>query len=197
MKIYFAILLFAFSSKIIAQEGEWTLRKDQSGVRIYTQQTENSKLQRFKAVAEFNCPYESIVKVLRDYDKFEDWMYSLEEAEVLVNETDHDVLYQETDLPWPCDNRDVVMERFFKKTPKGMIIELEAQKGYKPLKDGVARMTYAVGSWEFTTLDNGKTKVVYQFLGDPGGQIPTWVVNLFLVDGPHKTLLKIRDRADC
>jgi hypothetical protein len=197
MKIVFTISLLLCFTILVAQDG-WTLRKDQSGIQIYTQQSEGSKLQKFKAVTVFDCHYDKILKVLRDYDNFEDWMYSIEEAEVFVNEPDHDVIYQETDLPWPCDNRDVVMERKFIKTANGLRIDLKTNDGteYKPYKKGVERMKEAKGSWEFKTV-GGKTEIVYQFLGDPGGQIPTWVVNLFIVEGPYKTMLNIREKAGC
>jgi hypothetical protein len=48
------------------------------------------------------------------------------------------------------------------------------------------------GSWEFIPLGNGTTKVYHNFGGDPGGKIPAWIVNMFLVDGPYKTMIGLR-----
>ena len=49
------------------------------------------------------------------------------------------------------------------------------------------------GKWVFTPLENGKTQVYHQFGGDPGGSIPAWIVNMFLVDGPYKTMLGLQE----
>jgi hypothetical protein len=53
-------------------------------------------------------------------------------------------------------------------------------------------MEKANGSWEFVKLSNGEIKVTYQFLADPGFNAPNWIIYLFIVDGPFKTLTNLK-----
>jgi hypothetical protein len=67
---------------------------------------------------------------------------------------------------------------------------------YIPEKKGVVRLPEGRGLWVFTPLENGKTEVYHRFGGDPGGNIPAWIVNMFLVDGPHKTILGLQEKVE-
>ena len=67
-----------------------------------------------------------------------------------------------------------------------------SKPNYIPDKSGIVRIEEAKGIWKFTQKENGETKVLYQFLGDPGGNIPSWIINIFIVDGPYKTLMNLK-----
>ena len=59
-------------------------------------------------------------------------------------------------------------------------------------KKDVVRIRNAEGKWIFEDLKNGHIRVTYQFYGDPEGNIPSWIINLFIVDGPYDTLINLR-----
>ena len=56
-------------------------------------------------------------------------------------------------------------------------------------------MPYSNGLWIFNPVSKGVTEIIYQYQGDPGGSIPGWVANLFIVDGPYKTLIGMSEFA--
>lgn len=58
--------------------------------------------------------------------------------------------------------------------------------------DGFIRIKEIRGQWLIKFIDNENCKVTYQFMADPEGFLPGWVVNLFVVDGPYKTLKNLQ-----
>ena len=43
---------------------------------------------------------------------------------------------------------------------------------------------------------DSKLKVNYVIHVDPGGQIPTWIANLFSTQGPYETFKNLKDRLE-
>jgi hypothetical protein len=41
-------------------------------------------------------------------------------------------------------------------------------------------------------LSGGNIKVQFQYFADPGGKIPAWLINTFVVKNPYKTLTNLR-----
>jgi len=48
-----------------------------------------------------------------------------------------------------------------------------------PSPEGVVRIERSEGMWEFTPLDEARTRLVLESLTDAGGSLPAWVVNRF------------------
>ena len=74
------------------------------------------------------------------------------------------------------------------KTDKGVKIFWTGKPNYIPQKKGITRIEEATGSWIFIPVSKNKIMVKYQFVADPGLNIPNWIINLFIVNGPYKTL---------
>ena len=54
-------------------------------------------------------------------------------------------------------------------------------------------MMLVQGKWEVETVDDKNVLVSYQFLADPEGSLPSWIINMFLVDDPFKTMQNLRE----
>ena len=52
------------------------------------------------------------------------------------------------------------------------------------------------GYWQFNMIDDSTTLVRYQFLSDPGLPMPDWLINMFIVKNPYKTLQNLRERLE-
>jgi len=55
-------------------------------------------------------------------------------------------------------------------------------------------MKEAIGFWLFDPIESDKVEITYQMHIDPGGSIPAWVLNMFIVDAPIDDLKAIRER---
>jgi hypothetical protein len=48
------------------------------------------------------------------------------------------------------------------------------------------------GYWYFNPLTNGRVQVVYQVHNEPGGKIPSWLVNSIVITQPYHTLKNMK-----
>ena len=92
-------------------------------------------------------------------------------------------------MPWPVTGRDVVIHVTTEKTADGTVIRhLKADPTYIPEEKGQIRVPKLVGEWKLQPKGQGVTEVTYQVETEPGGSIPSWLANSFVVDAPLNTL---------
>ncbi|MDZ7607600.1 MAG: hypothetical protein U5K79_18875 [Cyclobacteriaceae bacterium] len=51
----------------------------------------------------------------------------------------------------------------------------------------------AYGSWIVRQENENEISIRFQYHADPGGDIPGWLVNAFIVKSPYQTLVNLRD----
>lgn len=100
-------------------------------------------------------------------------------------------------MPWPVTGRDVVIHVTTEKTADGTVIRhLKADPTYIPEEKGQIRVPKLVGEWKLQPKGQGVTEVTYQVETEPGGSIPSWLANSFVVDAPLNTLKGLRSAAE-
>jgi hypothetical protein len=185
---------FLFPSILFAED--WKLERNIDGIKVYTRATEGSEILEFKTTCEVDASRLRVAEVVARITDYPNWFPECENAQVLksISSTKRKIYY-EIDLPWPASNRDIVM--FLRvevnNAKKTTYLYFDHTTGGKAEKDGVIRMPNAKGYWKLETAGS-KTKVHYQFLADPGGSLPTWIINLFIVDGPYDTMVALREK---
>ena len=175
--------------------GGWKLEAEKDGIKIYTRSIHGSSLKQVRAVTEMKAPMEAVMQVLTDFDNYKTWMNNVRESHVIDRPEDSvSVVYAFEDAPWPVQNRyhvdrmtvrigEAVSMLFFQSIPDygenpGNAIEIEHYEGW----------------WRVSEMDEGICQVEYMLDGDPGGYVPTWLVNYLAVDAPYKTLLNLKER---
>ena len=176
----------------------WKLAKVKDGITVYTRVPKGYKLKEYKAETIVNTPPERVLNVLTNADRYAEWMSGLKETKLLKTEGNSVFyIYARLSVPWPFDDRDEVSRSEIKKDTirGGYFMPITLITNMVPKVKGVVRMTDGKGYWLLEPLPDGKTRVVHQFIGDPGGRIPAWIVNIFIVDSPYKTLLGLKEEA--
>jgi len=175
---------------------DWKLEKNKDGIKVYTRSTEGSEILEFRAISEVNASRKRVAEVVARITDYPNWFPDCANAQVLksISPTQRKIYY-EIDLPWPASNRDVIMVLSVDvdNAKKTTIINFDHATGGKAKKDGVVRMPSAKGFWKIVT-EGTKSKVTYQFLADPGGSLPTWIINMFIVDGPYDTFVALKKK---
>ena len=172
----------------------WKLEKDHKGVKVFTRKTSGFKLKEFKAITTVEAPPELLLNIIREADKYPDWMAYLKRSYIVQKENENELyIYSESDLPWPFSNRDIVTQSLLYWEGNKAFVRMTGISDFIPENKGIVRMPYSNGLWIFNPVNERVTEVIYQYQGDPGGNIPGWVANLFIVDGPYKTLLRMRE----
>jgi len=196
MKIYF-LLITCFLFYNLAAEPEWEKRKEKSGIVVYTRAIENTPMDEFKGqVTLSNTSLSEIVEVILDIKNYPKWIPDCMEAEILLKEGKyHDIHYVAVKAPWPVTNRDAIYEMTTTLTNNNTFarINLEPRGDYIKEKKKFVRLYKGSGFWELEESEGNKVKVTYQFLGDPGGKIPAWLANSFVVTNPYQTLINLKN----
>jgi hypothetical protein len=192
------LLVFLLPLRVLSQVdtlSDWKLGKEKNGISVYTRMMEDSKFKEYKSIGRVEASPEELVELLMEVEEYTEWMDRVIIAEMVkADRKDVFYIYTEVKVPWPFDNRDQVTKSLVTRDPESGVITLEVTivPGFRPEKDGVVRLTTGSGCWVFTPLENGNTEVYHRFGADPGGTIPAWVVNMFLVDGPYKNMIGIQ-----
>jgi hypothetical protein len=63
---------------------------------------------------------------------------------------------------------------------------------YYPLKEDLVRVPYIKGFWELIKIDDISTKIVFMNAASPGGSIPDWLADSFVLDMPYHSLNNFR-----
>lgn len=186
-----------FSSNLFAL-GDWELEKNANGIKVYTRKNEGQPIKEFKAVSTIFASRVRIAEVVTRITDYPNWFPHCGEAKVrkIISSTERQVYYR-LDLPWPADDRDclMTMKVILNKVKKETIINFSNIGGDTKLSDAV-RMPDAKGFWKLTSLEDEKTKVTYQFSSDPGGNLPSWIINMFIVDGPYDTFIELKKKVE-
>jgi hypothetical protein len=195
MKNLIIILLFFL---IPFSNSEWQLKKEKDGIEIYTRNVEGSSFLEFKAVMILkNVGLTDVLDIILDVENYESLYADCMNPKVLKTEGKYyDIHYIQTKGPLTVKDRDGVYEQVTKLENNGKhaIVYLKPLPDYIEENKNMVRIRNGTGFWELEENKENEIKVVYQFHGEPGGDIPAWLANSFVVSHPFKTMknLKIR-----
>lgn len=173
-----------------------------SDVKVWTQTLEDTKFKAFKAEVTINAPLDKIVSVIRDTQNVPEWYYKSKLAKQIKRLNDHQSLnYSVTDLPWPVSDRDSVILATVTNQPDGsVLIKMTGQTDAYPLQDNLVRVPKLEGFWKLqpnrVDTSNPSVKVTLQISTEPGGDIPSWLVNAMVIDMPLNSLKNLKLRVE-
>jgi len=196
MKLKFLVILSTFVCMITAVKAQdtWELRRNENGITIYSRRHDN--LVELHLLTEFNSTTDNLINQLMNIPNYVIWVYGNKRSGIIKKINDHDIIYfTEAHLPWPIADRDLVIELTI--TPASatnpLTIIAKSIDGILPPKPHFIRVPYSVATWHVIPVPGNKIKIDYTFSLDPGGSIPSWLVNLTIATGPYKSFLKLGD----
>lgn len=194
MKWFLVIVCSGLFQLSFAQD--WKLTKKKDSVTVYTRSIEGFETKQFKATTTINrARLHSVAAIIMDAEHTENWIADVEKGDFLAQPNDTNwISYLLLTLPWPFDNRELILDNFLSQDEKGIVtIKLSSHHDHIPLNDKYVRIIKAEGYWQLIETANG-VEVEYVFVGETAGNIPQWLVNLFVVDGPITTMSNIREQ---
>ena len=197
LKVILVSLLLVFNINPLFAQGDWQLRSDKEGIRIYTSAVPDSKVKAIKVDAEFDADASHLVALIMDVNSSPAWVYHTKSATVIKQVSPSELYYySEVNLPWPATNRDFVAHLIVNQNPDTRVITIDgpAVSGIVPVKQGIVRIEHSVGKWVITPAGPDKIKVEYTIHVDPAGSLPSWLVNMFATEGPMKIFKGIRSQ---
>jgi hypothetical protein len=192
-----AVLSIAFFV-LLAQPGRaagWqSVDTTDDGIEIFRKEADD-RLVAFRGVGVVDAPLPLVATVIFDTGRRLEWIEGLVDSRIIRwGGKDNFVEYDHIDMPIFFQDRD-----FVSKITMSFDLPGKMTFHYQPADDpSVPHTGYIRGELLDTTFilrsfDNGKrTQVDAEFLSDPKGRIPKWLVNFFVKDWPKKTFRKLR-----
>lgn len=191
------ILLSALCVNIAAAQttDNWTLKKDNDGVRIYTADYKNSKIKALKVECAFDATPAAVTAAVMDIKNSKQWIYSTETAYVVKRVSPSDIYYYTLiKMPLTVSNRDYVGHLVVHQDLKTKMVTINGScvEGFVPKKKDVVRVLNSPAKWVLSPQGPNRVKVVYTLHADPGGNIPAGLVNMFATKAPSETFQKLK-----
>lgn len=190
--ILFSAALFGFAQ---AQNG-WVLKTDNDGIKVYTGTTPGSKIKSIKVECTLQTTLSQLAVALLDINTSKQWVYNTKSVVLLKQVSPGDLYYySEVNVPWPVNNRDFIAHLKLSQNTETKVMTLDAENvpGYMPAKPNVVRIQQSVGKWVATPAGANNVKVEYTLFADPGGNVPAWLINMFITKGPLESFKKLRE----
>ena len=178
----------------VKKENPWVLKRDKDRIKVLVRNVEGIEFKEFLGVMTVDEPIAKVDALMNDVPNQVNWMCDMIESKVISGDAVNPIQYNVITAPM-VSNRDVIIQTRVVRTP-GKITRYF--KGIThdsvPPRKGIVRMPKMVGVWIFESLGPNQTKVTYQNLADPGGSLPSGLVNMTVVKQPYVTLKGMRDQ---
>jgi len=98
--------------------------------------------------------------------------------------------YYIADIPWPIQNRDVILHlKIFKDTINGIhTIISQNYNGLIPTNTGYTRISYMKAVWKITPISNKLTEMEYFITLKLSNNLPDWLINTAISYSPVKSI---------
>nr|XP_023691434.1 phosphatidylcholine transfer protein [Paramormyrops kingsleyae] len=163
--------------------GGWELFTETMGIKVYRLSDEDTGLYKYKVFGVLNgCPPQLCADVYMDLEyrkKWDSYVKELYEKECngIV------AIYWEVKYPFPLSNRDYVYVRARRDLHMGrgrrvwVVLAKSVMVAQYPEKNGVLRVSDYNQSIAMESDGADGTRVFMTYFDNPGGMIPTWLIN--------------------
>lgn len=195
MRVAYILMFLELICSSLGAQSEWTFRKEVEGIKAYTMKHDWSKFDEYRIEAEIEGSISSVLAVFRDYDVYPTLFNGFDKIINHVDESDRYINYITVKTPFPAKDRDGVYlnEMEYKSDEKLLHIDVSCtEEFYEPSRKYI-QIKNCKGFWEIKEVANNKLEVVNQFVMDPGGNVPAFIINMQTVKNPIKTIKTLRE----
>jgi hypothetical protein len=192
-RIYFILFCVFLGTTAFTQE--WQPRHTKDGIKTYSRKVNGSKIEALKMESDFDATASQLAAIIFDIGSCTEWLYSTKSCSVVKTVSPAELYYySEISFPWPTDNRDFVSHIRAEQDPssKTVVIRAENVRGWVPEKKGIVRIYQSAGKWTIRPSGPNKVHVEYELQVDPGGSLPSWMVNMLSTKGPLESFKSLR-----
>jgi hypothetical protein len=180
----------------VADDTVWEKVYSEGDTTAYVGKDNKSGLTQCKVETVTSASVDALVALNTDYQNLANWMETAIAVEQLQFNAPNDyVLHFIWDSPWPVKDRESVTHSRLSRNNDGSVsLKFVSENDLLATTEARVRIPLVEGFWHFIPQDSGGTKVVYQSMVDPGGDVPLWLVNLTVTEAPFKTVLNMHEQ---
>lgn len=180
-----------------AQAEDWQVAKNEDGIKVSLSDVAGSKYKAYRGETVINASVARVRALQEDVAGACSWVHECKSQKLLKHEGDQSWTYTQFNTPWPVTARDSVLHITTVQGADGSLTrQLEGAPKYIPEEQGFVRVAEVQGYWKLVPKGPNSTEVTYQVHTEPGGSVPSWLANKFVVDAPFNTLKALKARAE-
>ncbi|WP_434569329.1 START domain-containing protein [Pseudomonas sp. Z3-8] len=180
-----------------AQAEDWQVAKEKEGIKVSLSEVSGSKYKAYQGVTVMKTTMAKLRALQEDVSGACAWIHECKSQKLLKHEGGESWTYTQFNTPWPVTPRDSVLEVTTVEGADGSLTRnLKGVPAYAPEEKGFVRVAQVEGFWKFTPKGADQVEVIYQVHTEPGGDVPSWLANKFVVDAPFNTLKALKERAE-
>jgi len=197
------VFLFFAGTVWAGQVGEWKKVCESEGITGWSRANSLSSVDEIRAEGIIHAPVPVIEAILRDTPAQKKYMFMGKDAfnvepGGLKSTKDTYYTYFRQGMPWPLHDRyGVNLLEFMYDNNSGAVYAKAhgVATDFTPPDKNMIRVPVGFCMWALMPLNSNATKVTYQLLADPAGNLPSAVVNVLLKNLGVTTLKNIRKLA--
>ena len=180
-----------------AHAEDWKVAKNEDGIKVSLSEVPGSQYKAYQGVTTIKAPMAKVLGLQEDAAGACAWIHECKSQKLLKHEGDQSWTYTQFNTPWPVTPRDSVLQVTSVKGSDGSLTRnLIGVPTYIPEEKGFVRVAQVEGFWKMVPKGDNSTEVTYQVHTEPGGSVPSWLANKFVVDAPFNTLKALKERAE-
>ena len=192
-----ALVALLGSVHVSAHAEQWGVAKDEEGIKVSLSEVPGSKYKAYRGETTIKASVAKLRAMQEDVAGACSWIHECKSQKLLKHQGDQTWTYSQFNTPWPVTPRDSVLHITTVDGSDGSVIRnLAAAPDYVPQEKGFVRVAQVKGFWKMVPQGPNQTQVIYQVHTEPGGSVPSWLANKFVVDAPFNTLKALRSKAE-
>lgn len=196
--IFFAIALLLVSSSVSAKDWakeDWEFVYEKNDIKVFRKSFPQSDVRGVAGETIVDASPGKVIFILLDHKHKSEWIDYFEESHLVEDLAPNgNIQYSLFDLPFPVSDRDFLVHNQFSidVEQKAIVMDIKSvPDAREPEKGDVIRGQVIHG--RFVLIPQGdKTIVQAEYLTDPKGLIPNWLINILQKKWPIKTLEAMR-----
>lgn len=197
MMRFSVLTLLLCASAAQSAERPWQLEREEDGVSVYLADVPGSKYKAYRGVVTIKGDLAAVQAAQEDVAGSCVWIFSCQQQRLLDTKGNVSELYTRFEMPWPVEARDSVIQVTTRTDADGSVTRLlKAVPERLPEEKGFVRVPRVDGEWHLKPLEQGGVEVIYEVHTEPGGSVPSWLANSFVVDAPLQTLQGLRAKVE-
>lgn len=192
MKNIFTFLLVSFIGLNTIAQNDWKYETTKNDIKIYTGPKEGSKHKQCKAIVEINTTIDEFCRYITNPDNYKTHSSRIKMLKTLKKGTNSAYYYLAVDVPMFSDRDGVYYVEQKSKSDTKAKVEIKAKPDLTEDQKGFVRVKISHTIYNVEKTDKGIKMTMFMH-ADPGGSVPGWVANMFLVDSPLEICAAIRN----
>ena len=193
MKSFVLLILFVGVMSSVNGQGEWKLRKEKHGVKAFTRSHPDYSISEYKVESEVQGNISDIISIMTEESSYLRMFKDLKELKFYDQRDDYFELYLVNKAPFPARDRDGYFISQFSYDSKNKTARIDVTcPSTEHHRKKYIEITRCQGFWKFVQQEESVVHVTQQFVADPGGFVPGFILNIFLVNNPITTIRDLK-----